>query len=1188
MKKNELTGFLSQTKKFLKMLKLVSLGFFLGLSTVIASTYSQTTKLSVNMKDASILQLFEQVESQSEFVFIYKNEAIDLDKKVNVQANASTVDIILDDVLRNVGAKYEIIDRQVIITKNRGVPEILPDIIPKEPDIPVIEPQPQRREIRGTVKDKNGQGMVGVNVVVKGTTIGTITDVNGNYTLSVPEDAKTLVYSFIGMESQEIAITRENVYNIVLQEAITGLEELVVVGYGSQKKQSVVGAIVQTTSEELQRAGGVTNLGQALTGNLPGVTTIMTSGEPGEDDPRILIRAMGTWNNSTPLILVDGIERKMNDLDISEVETVSVLKDASATAVFGVKGAEGVILITTKRGKVGKPKLSFDANVNTKSLSKYVDKMDSYDALVVRNNAIERELGCVETGWAYYTRQDQLMYYRYPNIPIPNLVAAGITDIRYGDVFPNVDWIHESLNKNPISSRVNLNISGGTDFAKYFGSLAYTHDADLLKSGMDLGRGYQTQWGYDRFNYRTNLDFNITRTTTLSVNLHGYVGIKKEVYISGGEFLAWQGLVGWQAPNVFPIRFLDGSWGDNPTTLGNEPNPLMTINTRGLDKVYRSQVNTDFILNQKLDFITEGLSIQGQVSYDNLFYSMKSITDGQGLRKYIYPSIKVDGIETTVLDFPNPLLGDKDKWENYVYLNPNVGVNEYPYIIQPASFGAENASNLGSANRHIFYQVQLNYARLFGRHNVGSTFLMNREQSATGSMFPSYREDWVGRVTYDYDNRYLFEANGAYNGSEKFAPKYRFGFFPSVAVGWMASNESFLKRDWLDKLKFRYSIGKVGNDNFVAQRWAYETTWALDTNTTQFGYSTGSSTPIWSPYAQYYEAGLGNPELHWEVSKKQNFGIEVAVLKNRFSLNLDFFKDDRSDIFIPASSRNVPPYAGFAPVAANLGKTKAKGYEIEFRFQNTSKNMLYYWFSGSYTRAVDEIIYKEDPELMPSYQKAEGYPISQFRCQLHSGYVNNWDEVYASVSWPSSLTYKLPGDCFLIDFNGDGVINSFDSAPYGFPERPQNTYNFSLGADYKGFGVMLQFYGVFNATRGLNWAHKPFSDRLKSVVFELQDDIWAPGNYDAGWMSPHFYSVGVDNWGLLGVTEAWYLRLKTAEISYTFSKKWVRKIGLSGAKIYMNGNNIWMLTDMVDDREANDYYRYPMYRRFNLGLNIDF
>ena len=249
MKKHKLTGYLSQTKKFLKVMKLVFLGFFLGLTSVIASTYSQTTKLSVNMKDASILQLFDQVESQSEFVFIYKNDAIDLDKKVNVEAKASSVETILDDVLKSLGAKYEIIDRQVIITKNRGIPIIVPDIIQKEPEIPVIEPQPQRREIRGTIKDKNGMGLVGVNVVVKGTTIGTITDVNGNYTLAIPEDARTLVFSFIGMETLEIAVTRENVYNIILQESVTGIEELVVVGYGSQKKQSVVGAIVQTTSE---------------------------------------------------------------------------------------------------------------------------------------------------------------------------------------------------------------------------------------------------------------------------------------------------------------------------------------------------------------------------------------------------------------------------------------------------------------------------------------------------------------------------------------------------------------------------------------------------------------------------------------------------------------------------------------------------------------------------------------------------------------------------------------------------------------------------------------------------------------------------------------------------------------------------------------------------------------------------
>jgi hypothetical protein len=474
-------------------------------------------------------------------------------------------------------------------------------------------------------------------------------------------------------------------------------------------------------------------------------------------------------------------------------------------------------------------------------------------------------------------------------------------------------------------------------------------------------------------------------------------------------------------------------------------------------------------------------------------------------------------------------------------------------------------------------------------------------------MFPRYREDWVGRVTYNYNGRYLFETNGAYNGSEKFAKKYRFGFFPSVAVGWMASNEAFLKTDWLNKLKFRYSIGKVGNDNLVAvnyfknadpptpdaveNRWAYETSWALDTNT-----STPYGTPsrVYSPYSQYVEMGIGNPDLQWEVSKKQNFGFEMAVLNNRFNLNFDYFTDDRSNIFLDASQRNIPPYFGAAPVAANLGETKTRGYEIEFKFQNTARNLLNYWFTWSYTHAKDEVLYKEDPELLPAYQKQAGFQMGQLRNQLHDGFVNNWDDVFGSVSLPSGNNLKYPGDLRLLDFNGDGVIDNFDNAPYGYPERPQNTYNFSFGLDFKGFSAMVQFYGVSNATRALNWTMRPFSDSFQSVVYIWQNDAWAPDNLDATWKNLRFASgqssfgsAGTAD-GLLGVTDASYLRLKTAEIAYTLPKAWTKNLGIGALKIYLNGNNIWLWSKMPDDREANDLYRYPTYKRFNLGVNIDF
>jgi TonB-linked SusC/RagA family outer membrane protein len=462
---------------------------------------------------------------------------------------------------------------------------------------------------------------------------------------------------------------------------------------------------------------------------------------------------------------------------------------------------------------------------------------------------------------------------------------------------------------------------------------------------------------------------------------------------------------------------------------------------------------------------------------------------------------------------------------------------------------------------------------------------MNREKYTQGSAFPNYREDWVGRVTYNYDGRYLFETNGAYNGSEKFAPKYRFGFFPSVALGWLASNEDFLKRDWLNKLKIRYSIGKVGNDNFNSPRWAYTTNWALapSSDKTVFG-----STFKTSPYSQYYQSVVGNPDLQWEVSKKQNLGFEVSVLKNKFNLNVDVYRDNRSKIFMSNTQRQIPNYFGAAAVAANLGKTESKGYEIEFKYQSPLNKPFTYWGSLAYTHAMDKIIYREDPILLSDYQKVEGKQIDQTTSQLGQGILNNWDEVYMSAG-KTGNNQKLPGDYNLVDFNGDGIMNNYDIVPNSFPERPQNTYTLALGSEYKGFSIMVQFYGVYNVSRTYGYYMYGFSDETKTVVFENMLDTWRPWNTDGSWTGQRLVSTG-DNANRLTVDGS-FLRLKNAEVAYTFRGKTMDKLGISSTRVYLNGNNLLYWSKMMDDRETNNIKNgavYPMFRTVTFGLNINF
>jgi len=540
-----------------------------------------------------------------------------------------------------------------------------------------------------------------------------------------------------------------------------------------------------------------------------------------------------------------------------------------------------------------------------------------------------------------------------------------------------------------------------------------------------------------------------------------------------------------------------------------------------------------------------------------------------------------------------------ETYENYTYgSNRATGLLNFDFVPQPVTYLAESSAGTGGANngqdywgvaqpnaqRRLYYKAQLDYARKFGKHDVAVTGVFDREQYADGSEFPRYREDWIGRLTYNYDGRYFMEANGAYNGSEKFAKANRFGFFPSVGVSWMLSNEKFLKKDWLDKLKLRYNIGQIGDDNF-GTRWAYMTVWAIG-DATRFG-----TVPQNSPYAQYYESTIGNPNLKWETSQKQNFGFEAAVFKNLINLSIDYYTDDRKDIFMSASQRSVAPFWGPNPVSANLGKTHTQGYEIELRLQKTF-GKANVWLNSYYTHAKDKVIYQEDPQGYFAYQKAAGFQIGQTKNGIPAGYLNNWDDIYGMTAFTSNKALYMPGDVRMVDWNGDGTINfsdGSDSAPYAYPTRPQNTYNSTFGVDVKGWSFMIQFYGVSNVSRTMSmWP--PFSDGgTYSKVFTKTADNWTPTNLDAAWKALRLTNNTTD--AALYLVDASYLRLKTAEVAYTFSNTpWLKRLGIGSARVYLNGNNLILWSDIWDDREDNsgDQFAYPTMKRFNIGLTVNF
>lgn len=1032
----------------------------------------------------------------------------------------------------------------------------------------------QDRAITGTVSDSNGEPLIGVTIQVKGSTIGTVTDYDGNYTLfNVPENA-TLIVSYVGMQSQTVEVVGRSAINFVLLEDAEILEEVVVIGYGVQKKESIVGSIVQTSSEDIKRSGNVTDLKQALTGQLPGVVTTVSSGEPGGTGEgvsatSIFIRGRNTWNGGQPLILVDGVERNMENLDVTEVESISVLKDASATAVFGVKGANGVILVTTKRGRLGKPELSISYNTTALMISKLPNKLDSYDALRLKNEMIERETSLNESSWADYTPFDILQRYMRPQTA------------EYAAIYPNVDWVDEMFSDVSMSHRASFNMRGGTEFVNYFGSVSYLHEGDMFNE-FDNNKNYSPSYAFDRFNFRSNLGFNLTKTTKLKVDLSGFFSQKNTSNSYHNENsqtnpMAWASAYK-MPPDVFLPQYPDGRWGASyRIPAENLSNPIALIYNTGLTEYKTTQLNADFSLNQRLDFITEGLSAQFSFFYDNSVRTRGGIYDATNA---VRPEAGSNTPQKVI--YPELYEGPDQDPDEYTDDIPTSGSGQFDWTVRPWWIQQEEMLS-GNIFRRMMYQAQLNYSRQFNKHNVGLMGLFKREESASGSSFKRYREDWVFRATYDYALRYMLEANGAYNGSEKFGPGYRFDFFPSIAMGWYVSNEEFFNISWMNRLKLRYSLGWVGDDAGGA-RWAYS-------NQYSYGGQSRLNTPPaeLSPYTWYRQTTVGNPEIRWETAKKQNYGIETGFFKDELSINFDYFTEHRYDMLI-SGRRDIPSYFGASAPAANLGEVESKGFELEFKV-NKRINNVNLWSNFSITHTNNKITLRDDPSLLPIYQRSVGYPIGQTRFIIKKDFYNNWDEVFASTPSQNNDLEKLPGYYNLVDFNGDGVISDVgDTAPIGYPEVPLNTYNFTIGGEYKNFSLMLQFFGVNNVSRYLPLENYSY---YQNVLFDHALDYWSKDNTEATSFLPRWKTQG-ENIGDYFLYDGSYLRLKTAELAYTISEKQLKSIGVSGIRLFINGNNLIFWSKLPDDREnhwqggSSSSGTYPTPKRINFGFELNF
>ena len=1053
----------------------------------------------------------------------------------------------------------------------------------------------QAQTIKGSIVDESGTPLPGVSIVIEGTNTGTVTDVDGLFSIEA-EAGQNLVVRFVGMTSQIITVGSIDTFiEVILEQDVQSLEELVVVGYGTQKKESVVGAIGTAKGEELKSQGNVSTLREALTGTIPGLSVLAQSGLAGRNvdggdsrnyrETELLIRGKTTWNNASPLILVDGIERDMNDINVNEVESVSVLKDASATAVFGVKGGNGVILITTKRGKTGKPKFNIEAEVSLETPSKIVRAAETADGIVALNHAIQRTRRIQgASSFANLTADQVVEYYREGTYPY---------------AYPDNDWIDIMFKDFATSYKVNAYVDGGTEKVKYFASAGYNHFDDLFDA-QDLGQGYVPNYEYDRMNIRTNFDFKITSSTPLSATFAGIHTNQK--YPKGtslnGIFNSLANLPG----NSHVLQYEDGVFGRKNDLL-SASNPYYTLNYAPVYRDLRTTINMDYTLRQDLKFITEGLSFSAKLAYDNLFANDGLREGNNGLRtKQIKPEFYLQG---GYYDYDNQVyvLGGEPipdmaaaGFATYeIGGSGNTGAG-FGWVQEPTSYTSESL-DLGGSSRNLYYEARMNYARNFGMHNVSGLAMFSRQQVERGSNWPSKREDWVGRVTYNYGERYLLEANGAYNGSEKFGPEYRFDFFPSVAVGWVISNEGFMEQtsEWLNNLKIRYSNGVVGNDRVnTGSTWPYLTIYEeaggpTDIDGSLFGYPVSN----YDQYKRYIEGVPGNPDLRWEKANKQNLGLEIGLFRNKIVFSADVFKEYRYDMLLAANQRGVPEISGKPPTAANVGEAKSQGMELQITYRNSLRDAkVNYWVTANWFYARSEVIYKESPDLVPPYQRPEGFPLDQTRTGISTGFINSWDDLYVNTGSVSITETRmlLPGDLVMLDYDSDGSYDSnWDNVPYGYPQYPQNNYSFSFGGDFKGIVVSAQFVGAYNVTRNIGVGM--FSQGASYIPAYVLKDTWTKAYNNA---DPTYPALALNEKympeGQYERDDGSFLRLNSVQLGYNLPKKWTQKISIENLKVYVSGRNLLLWTRMPDDGVGGSYRgkNYPTKKQVNFGINIQF
>ena len=1028
----------------------------------------------------------------------------------------------------------------------------------------------QNLNVHGKVLDENGEGLIGAGVVIQGTTEGTITDIDGSYQLSVPQGA-TLEFSCVGYKAQLVQVTGPNL-TVTLAPDSKLIDESVVVAYGSQNKVTITGAVTAVGGDALMKSP-VPNVANALQGNLPGVTAVQPSGMPGADEPVIRIRGVGSLNSAEPLVLVDGVERPFSQLDPNEIESISVLKDASATAVFGVRGANGVILVTTKRGEVGKASVSASFSTAAQTISQFIDFADSYTYGQMWNyTAITDALD--PSAWPGSVNIADYTPYEGNGIRFNQEVME---HFRTGDMpttFPNTDWIDYIMNDVALQEQANVNVSGGTDKVRYFVSAGFLNQNSLLKT---FSENKNETFDFQRLNYRANLDIDITKRSTLSLTLGGRMQDRNTM--GGGEGFLFRYL---QGATPYAGIGIDAS-GRHIISDSNIVGPfdrdaLSNYYDLGYENQSTNALNFDIQYKLDMGFLTKGLDFKVKASYNSEYTAQKYRQNGYGTGVHYVATI-VDGQE--VLRKENvtwPIPYSEGKW----------------------------------GSRNWYAEASFNYARRFGKHNVGALLLYNQSKTyypwdSDGSIYQSIPKGYVGlvgRVTYDYDTKYLLDFNIGYNGSENFAPGKRYGTFPSVSVGWIPSQEEWWApvKNVISYLKFRGSYGLVGNDNTNGARFLYlpgtwqfyngSMTWNPQERGANFGVNGN-----WLPAVK--ELTAGNPNVTWEKATKINIGMDAGFFNDKLHAYVDFFWEDRKDILVSNAS-TLPAVTSLPANYVNEGRVKNHGFEVTLNWEQKFGDFRYS-ISPNFAFARNEVIEMLEVKPLYDYLSRTGLPVGQrFGYDLFEFYEQGaTEERYFAkygVEMPDQNVELKNGDCIYVDLNGDNKIDANDQKPLGYTDVPEITYSVNFNFQWKGLDFSMLWIGADRVSRQLNgYFRDQFGSTNTSALTQwVADNSWTEDNTDALLPRISFTNrVHNNRDSQAWVVDSKYVRLKNVEIGYAFTPK-KQDAFFNYIRVYASGNNLLTFADFKgNDPEAPgsglDYgMRYPMTRVINFGVQVNF